>query len=425
MRKIIHTSKLIDCTGAPVKENWSLVVEDGVIVDMGARTQFQGVSFESLDLSSGFVMPGFIDMHAHFCYSEEAEFQQYAINPNKVNMLNCGLLNAEEWLYQGVTTARIVGTPFDLDLELANALKKRPHLGPRLVCAGHMMTMVGGCRVPWDKMKEEVNGVDEARAFTRKKLAAGADVVKLYMTTLLEENVAEYLERTLSLPDDAPDSGRWGALTVDEIRAVCEEAHKVGRTVSAHVAPDFGIKIALRGGVDTIEHGSDLDEECIDLFLKTGATLVPTLEVSHHQFTNEESSRAPEVYTKFALKRWDRQKRLLKKAYEAGVKIATGTDSVMSGMHYFPEVELMVDAIGMTPMDALLCATRNGARAMGIKGEMVGTVEIGKYADLLLLQADPLEDTSNIRTLAQVIKGGELVASPSAEEIKGKVGHRG
>ncbi|MFW5714100.1 MAG: amidohydrolase family protein [Brevefilum sp.] len=381
MKKIIRTRRLLDCTGSPVKKDWSLIVEDGEIVQMGPSKEIDEPNLPILDMTNGFVMPGFIDMHAHFCYTEDAEFQQSNLNPNKVKMLNCGLRNAEEWLYQGVTTARIVGTPFDLDLELNNVLKNRPELGPRLVCAGHMMTMVGGCRVPWDKMKEEINGPNEALTFTRKHLARGVDVIKLYMTTLLEENVADYLERTLSLPDDAPDTGRWGALTEDEIRAVCDEVHKVGRTVSAHVAPEFGIKIALKGGVDTIEHGSDLDDECIALFLETGATLVPTLEVSHHQFTNPDMSKAPAVFTKFALKRWERQKTMLKKAYQSNVKIATGTDSVMSGMHYFPEVELLVHEIDMTPQDALLCATRNGAAAMGIKGEKIGTLEVGKFAD--------------------------------------------
>ncbi len=101
MRKIIHTSHLIDCTGAAVKENWSIVVENGEIIEMGPTSQFSGLEAEVLDLTGGWVTPGFIDMHAHFCYSEEAEFQKSAIRPNKVNMLNAGFINAEEWLLPG------------------------------------------------------------------------------------------------------------------------------------------------------------------------------------------------------------------------------------------------------------------------------------------------------------------------------------
>ena len=112
-------------------------------------------------------------MHAHFCYSEEADFQQSAIRPNKVNMLNCGFINAEEWLYQGVTTARIVGTPFDLDIELRNVIQDEPTSGPRLACSGHMMHIVGGCRTPSDKWRK-INGVEEARTFARKHFAGGA-----------------------------------------------------------------------------------------------------------------------------------------------------------------------------------------------------------------------------------------------------------
>lgn len=425
MKTLIRTSKLIDCTGAAPKKDWSMMVQDGQIVDMGPSERFTENGAQLVDLSDGVVVAGFIDMHTHFCYTDDAGFQQSALQPNKVAMLDSGFKNAQEWLYQGVTTARLLGTPFDLDLELRHALRSRPQAGPRMVCAGRMMTMVGGRRTPWDTMKEEINGAEQARQFARTHLQRGVDVIKLYCTTLLEADVADYLTRVLSLPDDAPDPGRWSSLTEDEIAAVCEEAHKVGRTVSAHVAPAFGIKIALRGGVDTIDHGSDLDQECIDLFLEHDATLVPTLSVTHYQIEHGDDIDAPAVYTEFSRRRWDSQIEMLRKAFAAGVRIVTGTDSVIEGMQYYTEPELLVSAVGLNPMEALVCATKNGAQAMCKAGERVGTLEKGKYADLLLLAADPLEDISNIRKIRTVVKGGQVVASPSETGGLGKGGHHG
>ncbi len=423
MQTLIRTARLIDGAGGPVRLDWSLLVRDGVIVDSGPHAQFDGLDAETLDLTDGVVVPGFLDVHTHFCWIDEAGFQQHAAQPNKVAMLAAGFANAEEWLHQGVTTTRIVGTPFDLDLELRKTLAAQKVDAPRMVCAGRMMTMVGGRRTASDFLKEEINGVDEARRFARQHFQRGADVIKLYCTTLLEANVADYLTRVLSLPDDAPDPGRWSSLTVDEIAAVTEEAHKIGRTVAAHVAPTFGIKLALRGGVDTIEHGINLDDECISLFLEMGATLVPTLSVNHFQIVHADTLDLPPVYAAFARRSWDNQIKWLRKAVEAGVKIATGTDSLFGGMQFYDEVELLVDAVGVAPMDALVAATRSGARALGLAGEKVGTVEQGKFADLVLLAADPLADIHNIRQITAVIRNGRVVARPLEAGGKGQRGH--
>ncbi|MBK8020588.1 MAG: amidohydrolase family protein [Chloroflexi bacterium] len=425
MQTLIKTSKLLDGTGVPLKSDWSLLVNDGMITDLGPQSEFEGIEAEVLDLTDGVVIPGFIDVHTHFCYINEAGFQQNALQPNKVAMLLAGFDNAEEWLYQGVTTARLVGTPFDLDIELRDVVSKHALPGPRMVCAGRMMTMSGGRRTPWDFMKEEINGADEARRFARNHLQRGADVIKLYCTTLLEANVADYLTRVLSMPKGAPDPGRWSSLTVDEIAAACDEAHKIGRTVAAHVAPTFGIKLALRGGVDTIEHGTDLDDECISLFLETGATLVPTLAVAYFQMVHGDDLDMPAVYTEFSRRRWDRQIAMLRKAFDAGVTIATGTDSIIDGMVYYDEVELLVDAVGISPMHALVAATRSGAHALGIAGEKMGTLEKGKFADLALLAGDPLVDIHNIRQITAVVKGGKIAARPQECDGKGQRGHHG
>lgn len=425
MDTLIRTSTLIDGTGAPARHGWSVLVRDGLILKIGADADFAGAEATIIDLTTGVVAPGFLDVHTHFCYIHESGFQQSAQYPNRAFMLLAGADNAAEWLHQGVTSTRLVGTPFDMDIELRSVVRGEKLAAPRMACAGRMMTMVGGRRNAWDFMKEEINGPDEARRWTRAHLGRGADLVKLYCTTLLEENVADYLARTLALPDNAPDPGRWSSLTVEEIRAVCDEAHKVGRTVAAHVAPTFGIKLALRGGVDTIEHGSVLDDECIELFLQTGATLVPTLSVMHYQMMQGDSLGLPRVFTDFARRRWDSQVSMLRRAADAGVKIATGTDAIIDGMQYYDEVELLVDAVGLTPMDALLAATRNGARALGMTGEKAGTLEPGKFADLVQLGGDPLADIHHIRDIITVVQGGRVAALPDRASGRGHRGHHG
>jgi imidazolonepropionase-like amidohydrolase len=195
---------------------------------------------------------------------------------------------------------------------------------------------------------------------------------------------------------------------VEEIRAAVEEAHKAGCTVAAHVAPAFGIKLALRGGVDTIEHGSHVDRECIDLCLEMGATLVPTLSVSHHQIVHAQELGLPEVYAEFSRHEWGDIKQGVWQAFAAGVPVATGTDAILTGMCYGTEIELLVEC-GLSPLDALCAATGRAAACLGSAGKRVGTLEPGKWADLVLLDGDPLADIRNIRKVVAVYKGGEEV----------------
>lgn len=149
------------------------------------------------------------------------------------------------------------------------------------------------------------------------------------------------------------------------------------------------------------------------------------MSVTHFQIEHDDETDAPPVYAEFSRKRWASQIKMLRKAFDAGVRIAAGTDSVIAGMQFYTEPELLVSALGVTPHEALLCATRNGAHAMRKAGEKVGTLEVGKYADLVQLAADPLLDISNIRKISAVVKGGDVVAVPGENPGKGLGGHRG
>lgn len=411
----LRVARLIDGTGTPPMDHAEIRIVDGRIDATGPQGSVARPDDHIIDRTDATCAPGFIDVHTHFCFPRFGDFQRPTATPPRMAMLAGGVEEAASWLQQGSTSARSVGQAFDLDIGLAECIAAGLTAGPRLAPAGRMMTMTGGKRNAYDHLKDEVSGATEARRWAREHLKRGAVVLKLYCTTLLEEDVAGYLERALATPDGAPDPGRWASLSVDEIAAVSHEAHKLGRTVAAHVAPAFGIKLALRGGVDTIEHGSDLDDECIDLFLETGATLVPTLSISHHQIASDDHGRANPAFKAFAERRWDTIRENVARAHAAGVTIATGTDAVLPGMEYRTEIELLVDC-GLSPMDALLAATRNGAACMGAFGTDLGTLEPGKHADLVLLGSDPSRDVHAIRDLREVWQAGTPVALPGTED---------
>ena len=407
---IIRVGRLIDGTGTAPMQNAEVLVEDGKITGTGPQGNYSETDHHVVDHKELTAIPGMIDLHTHFCYPPDKGFQATQERTNRVGMMVSGFEMARSWLRQGVTTARDLGTPFDMDIGFKELIVEKPEMGPRLVTSGRMMTMTGGKRNSFDHMKDEVTGPNETRRWARNHMKEGADVIKLYCTTLLEENVLEYVERALAQPDDAPDPGRWSSFTTEEIAAVVTEAHKAGRTVAAHASPAFGIKLALRGGVDSVEHGGDLDDEAIELFMKTGATLVPTITVFHHQLTQGEKMEVPQPFIDFAHRRWERTQVMLDRARTAGVKVGTGTDCVgMRDMVFWTEPELLVE-VGFSPMEAIQAATGVAAACMGMAGEAVGTLEPGKWADMVLLKDNPLDRIGNIRKVVQVLKSGQVVA---------------
>lgn len=417
MTTTLLVGKLIDGTGAPPLTNARLTLDHGQVIAIDQFGPQDSLPSDHLhDYRHTTALPGFIDLHAHYCYPVDDGFQTTPHHLNRIEMVALGFQSAQNALREGVTTARVLGTHFDLDFGLRDVIEGQPSLGPRLLAAGRMMTMTGGRRTPWDYLKDEVTGAAEARRWARAHLARGADLIKLYCTTLLEEDVAKYLQRKHSLPDGAPDPGHWGCLTVEEIRATVNEAHRLGRTVSAHTAPAFGIKAALRGGVDTIEHGSELDDECIEVFLDTGATLVPTLAVSQPGSGPDDDSPRAKLFRTSARHRWEQNKMRVHRAYEAGVRIGTGTDNVRTDMHFWSEVELLAE-VGLSPMEAIRCATQHAACCLGEAGRQLGTLQPGKCADIVLLAADPLRDIRHIREVVAVFKAGELVSKSTAPAL--------
>jgi len=410
---LIRAGQLIDGTGKPPLLDVEVLIENEKIKEIGPKGSLPTEGNEIKDYSNYSIIPGMIDLHTHVCYLTEGKFQKSPTKVNRVDMILRGFKNSRKWLEQGVTTSRVLGTPFDLDIGLKEIIEEEPYLGSRLISAGRMVTMTGGKRTPYDNMKDELTGENNVRRWTRLHMKEGAEVIKLYATTLQEDNVDDYIKRELRQPSGAKDTGRWGSFTVEEINAAVTEAHKVGRTVAAHAAPAFGIKLALKGGVDTVEHGSDLDDECIQLFLETGATLVPTLTVGYHQIENGDKLGLPSHFTEFAQKRWEKNQEKIKQAHAAGVKIGTGTDGfILEDMNFASELELLVE-VGLTPLEAIKSSTKVAANCLGLPGEGLGSIEKGNFADLVVLEEDPLKDIASIRKVVAVFKNGELVSQKS------------
>ncbi len=378
---------LIDGTDREPVSPAAVVVERGIIVQAGPE---ESVSYDLKDCQvvearENTLIPGLIDSHCHIFYLGVEEFDQ-----SGVILIAQGIRNAGIWLRQGVTTARDVCTRDNLDVGLRDAINGGLVLGPRLFVSGEGMAMTGGKQKGHDLLVTEVTGPNEARRFVRQQLRAGVDLIKIFATAGLTE-------------------GGHAQLSVEEIRAAVEEAHRAGKRVASHAIGTEGIKDSIEAGVDTIEHGTFLDDEAVEMMVANSVALVPTLAIGQNIVDRGEEFGRPQALLENAGKALESARWGARKAYEAGVTIAAGTDPVMAETMAM-ECKLLLD-IGLSPMEALQAATSVGAKILGIEDKM-GTVEKGKWADLVILGGNPLEDISALEEVLYVVKDGAIVKSP-------------
>jgi len=280
-----------------------------------------------------------------------------------------------------------------VDLELKKAIAAGLACGPRILASGQALCMTGG---HGHQFGREVDGADEARKGTREQIKAGADLVKVIATG------------GVMTPGVEPGAAQ---LTYDELRAAIEEAQKAGRTTAAHAQGTTGIKDAVRAGISSIEHGIYLDQAAIDLMLERGAYLVPTLAAVHQILAHGIGAGIPA----FAVKKTERVKDAhvdsFLRAWRAGVPIAAGNDAGTPFNRVDDlviELECMVRA-GLSTAQALDTAHRSAAKLLRMD-DQIGTVEPGKLADLVVLDADPLADVGNLRQVYGVILDGKQVS---------------
>ncbi|OLC88328.1 MAG: Xaa-Pro dipeptidase [Gemmatimonadetes bacterium] len=401
----IRAGTLIDGTGgAPVK-NAVILVQGDRITAVGTNVPVPAGA-TVVDLSGATVLPGFIDAHVHLAFRTigDGDWQHAGLTEMSSQLALLGAAHAQQTLEAGFTTVRVVGTAHFGDIALRNAINAGWIPGPRIVAAGISFGIRGGhCDetngLQPDALDHEggievgvADGIEEVRNAVRYMVKYGADVIKICATG-----------GVLSLTDSAGVQ----QYTEDEMRAIVETATQLDRRVAAHAHGTAGIKAAVRAGVTSIEHGSILDAEAVALMKQHGTWLVPTLLAGFTVESLATAGRLPAPIAAKALAIAPRMHNSFKLAVDAGVKIALGTDAgVMKHGTNAREFTLMV-RWGMTPMQAIVAGTSNGATLLGLERD-VGTVAVGKRADIVAVTGDPLQNIQVLEHVDFVMKDGKV-----------------
>jgi len=386
-------------------------IEDAVVLVEGKRISAAGPAAairipdgaETVDASGKTVMPGLIDTHVHIM-ATSASLEQRLFTPKAVSYFQAAQ-NLERTLRAGFTTIRDAG---GADAGIRQAVEMGLVAGPRLVASG-MIGQTGGLmelRFPSGAqiLNEDAwrvcDGVEEVRKTMRKVLREDVDFIKIFTTG------------GVVAPQGSPFVAEWSA---SELAVIVEEASRCGAGVMAHAEGNAGIKSALRAGVTSIEHGDVLDQEAIDLFLATGIYLVPTLHISKVLSDQRDTAGLSESSRRKAERLAKEGEGSFRRASEAGVKVALGTDAFIAGMHgtNAVELQLMMEEGGLSAMEAIIAGTKNAADCC-LLGEQVGTLEAGKLADILVIDGNPLDDITVFQDSERitVYKEGALVDGP-------------
>jgi imidazolonepropionase-like amidohydrolase len=394
MTKIIKGGWLFDGAGN-LLENHALILDGKKIKDVLPLGQLPSEhAMEVLDAEGCTVMPGLIDCHVHIDSSGAADDSKEAMDPDGMIALRAAF-NAKTLLNAGFTTVRNMGTKHQVDISVKQAIDRGYIVGPRIITSGEMITMTGGHG--WTQGRQ-VDGPDEARKAAREQLRAGAEVIKIMATG------------GVMTPGVEPGSPQ---LTIEEMHAAVQEAHKAGRKTATHAQGTVGIKNAILAGLDSIEHGIFLDDEVIQMMLDRNVAMVPTLVAPYHIVQGGVAAGIPEYAVEKANRVFDAHRASFQKAVDAGVIIAFGTDCGTPlnrpGMNAL-EFQLMVEA-GMSAKQALLAGTGVAARVCDRDG-MIGTLTAGKFADVLVVKGNVLDDVKLLQdqqNLLAVMKDGEYV----------------
>jgi imidazolonepropionase-like amidohydrolase len=406
-KTFIQCGRFIDVNSLQVKEKITIVVEGDKIVEV-RNGYASGASTDKLvDLQIFTVMPGLMDMHVHI--ESETKKGGYAdrFTMNKEDVAFESLRYAEVTLMSGFTTVRDLGGS-GVNIALRNAINRGAVKGPRIFTAGKSIGTTGGHADPTNGFRQDlagdpgpkegvVNNADDARKAVRQRYKDGSDLIKITATG-----------GVLSLAK----SGQNPQFTEEEIKVIVETAKDYGFSVAAHAHGAEGMKRAIRAGVTSIEHGTLMDDEAIELFKKHGTWYVPTITAGRSVGDSAKISGyyAPIVVPK-AIAISAQIQNTFSKAYKAGVKVAFGTDAAVfaHGKNYL-EFQYMVEG-GMPPLETIKCATLNAADLLGLKSTM-GSIEPGKIADIVAVDGNPASDIKVMKNVVFVMKDGIVYKKP-------------
>ena len=401
-KSAILCKTLIDGTGKTLS-NAAIIVEGERIIAVNKKENIPSGA-TVIDLGEWTLMPGFIDMHCHPLGDGDDDYQTYHLkNSSADKALRC-LKNVQGMLHAGWTSLR---APGDLDVGYAhfavrNAINKGTFPGPRIYGAGHWISVTGGGGdlnfFSYEQSGVKVDGLvvdgpEQMRKAVRDEIKYGSDWIKLLVTG------------AFMTAGDNPQNVHFSP---EELKVAMEEAARRDVPVMAHAHSAEGIKMSLKAGARTIEHGSFLDDEGIELFLKHDAYLIPTLTIGKWFLEFNENSQALAKAVALTKKYRPQVEAMLSKAIKAGVKVGVGSDLTGSSPEYLVTEFYELVRLGMTPMQAIQAGTKVNAEALG-KINDLGTIEAGKFADLVAVKGDPLKDIKELGNVKFVMKGGKVV----------------
>jgi imidazolonepropionase-like amidohydrolase len=408
---VLRAARLIDGSGAAPVQNGVVVVTDDRIVAVGASGSVSvPAGARVIDLGDATLLPGFIDAHTHIIgrpLSDPAS-DIAAVKDIPAYAAIVGVSNARKTLMGGFTTIRVLGSPDFDDVALRQAITNGVVPGPRMQVAAHSFGITGGhCDengyTPGledrDYRTGVADGVDEVRKAVRYQVKYGADVIKICATGgVLSEG-------------DAVGATQY---TLEEMQAVVSEAAKLDRKVAAHAHGTEGIKLAVRAGVASIEHGSFLDEEGARMMAQRGTFLVPTISAGEFVENAAKSGRLTGLRAEKALAAAQGMRSSVRLAQRLGVPIALGTDAGV-GEHGANghEFTLMVTWGGLTPMQSIVAGTSSAAKLLGWE-KQIGTLAPGKWADIVAVPGDPTSDIKLMEKPSFVMKGGVVYRNEAA-----------
>ena len=386
-RLALRCGRVFDGSGADPVEDAVVVVEGERIAAVGPESQVSiDPADEMIDLRPCTLLPGLIDAHVHLWGRSPGDAMPWASGPIEYRALRSAN-EARKLLEAGFTAVRDLGS--QTSVVVKRAIDDGVALGPRMKAAGMAIARTGG---PWFgidpswRWARPAEGIDECRRAVHLSIREGSSVIKIGTSTSHEPG------------------GAWGEVptyTVGEIEAMTTEAHKWGLRVAAHAMGTPGVRNAVMGGVDTVEHAYNIDEDTLGLIVEKGVFVVPTLRLTHVN----PSPWAQQTYRD--------QIGSLRRAHEAGAKIALGSDTgeerTPHGSGNAIEFELMSEV--MEPRDSLVAGMLTAAQAMGLENE-IGTIETGKYADMVAVRDNPLVDVSALQKVEFVMQGGRAVVTP-------------
>ena len=408
--------RIIDVINSKIIENGVVLIRDKYVSDVGTRGSVEiPENAEIIDLSGRTVLPGLIDAHMHLTGMRTGDFvKEPLLTPYEVFVARA-IRDLEQLINAGFTTIGDAGSV--IALYLKQAVEEKTIIGPRIVASGYPLSQTFGhgdehyLPIEWvdarltkkrtPLMSLLCDGVDECRKAARYALREGADFIKVMATggVMSQRDRPEYIQ-----------------FSKEELRAIVEEAEHANRFVHAHAQGARGIIHALEAGVKVIAHAIYIDEEGCRLSIEKRAVVVPTLSVVEHIIRYGEKIGIPPWGLEKTREVYEAHISNIRRAYRENVKLATGTD-FMGGREAFRhgdnalEIKLLIDKIGMKPIEAIRAATINAAEAVGL-ADKIGSLEKGKFADLIVVEGDPLSNIDVLldqKRIVLVMKEGEVV----------------